>query len=83
MKGLQGNPIPLAVIMLWLGPSYLWWPQSSGPALFCGLPLLLLLLANKVQENSRRLDRLERSQRLIPTSHSPQHPGGAPSDAGS
>lgn len=83
MKALEGNPMPFAVLMLLLGPSYLWWPQISGPAFFCGLPVLLLILAAKVQENSRRLDRLERTHHPIPTPHSLQHPGGAPSDGGS
>lgn len=61
MKHLDGNPIPLAILMLCLGPTYLWWPQVSGPALFCGLPILLLMLAVESRNNSRRLDQLDQA----------------------
>jgi hypothetical protein len=59
MRHLDGNPIPLAIAMLVLGPAYLWWPQVAGPALFCFLPVLLLMLAVKTHNNSRRQERLE------------------------
>ena len=83
MKRLaSGNPIPLACMMLVLGPCYLYWPQSAGPALFCFMPLLLLMLAVKSYDNSRRLDRLEQSDRAASMPNKTQQPTGAPNGAG-
>ncbi len=76
----SGNPIPLICMMLVLGPCYLYWPQSSGPALF--MPLLLLMLAVKSYDNSRRLVRLEQSDRAASMPNKTQQPTGAPSGAG-
>ena len=82
MKSLaSGNPIPLACMLLVLGPCYLYWPQSAGPALFCFMPLLLLMLAVKSYNNSQCLDRLEQSDRAA-SMPKPMQPTGSPSGAG-
>lgn len=52
---------PMVCLFFVFSPVYLWSPASSGPALFCYLPVFLFLISMQVHQNTQRLERLERA----------------------